>query len=35
MPFIKLTTTQKLFGENDGKAETSFLKNLKIIAKYK
>ena len=35
LPFIKLTTTQKLFGEGEGPAETAFLKNLKVISRYK
>lgn len=36
LPFIKLTTTQKIFSEGEGASvEQSFLKNLRIIAKYK
>ena len=35
LPFIKLTTTQKIFGEGEGSLEQNFQKNLKIIAKYK
>lgn len=35
LPFIKLTTTQKIFSEEEGSVEQSFLKNLRVVSRYK
>lgn len=35
LPFIKLTTAQMIFTEEEGSVEQSFLKNLRVISRYK
>ena len=35
LPFIKLTTTQKIFSEEGTSLEQTFLRNLKVLGRYR